>query len=223
MKKTFILLLVSLFISITAFSLLAISVKNGNAVHFNTETYNGIAKIINPALTNFLIVITTMGEWFIYVPIALLFLIIPRSRVKIGIPATIVLFVAGTLNSLLKDWFSVPRPNIHRLITETGFGFPSGHAMIGTAFIGICAYLFLPYAHKTPLKITIITISTIFMLFVGFSRIYLGVHNTTDVLGGYCAGFIILIIAILIIEIYRDKKEIKIVNYKKLPKKVAFS
>ena len=190
----------SLLVLITLFIILAINVLYGTLQDFNNDVYRQVTYFINPVLTTVMIVITCSGEWFIYAPLSLLLLIIPNLRVKIGIPAASVLIISAVSNFLLKVLFAIERPDSYRLISAKGYGFPSGHAMIGVSFIGICAYLFLKYAYSKPLKTAVLFISTVFILLVGLSRIYLGVHSSTDILGGYLAGLIILIASTSIIE-----------------------
>ncbi|GHU59496.1 phosphatase PAP2 family protein [Clostridia bacterium] len=153
-----------------------------------------------PALTAFMIAVTTIGEWFVYAPAALLLLIIPKTRRKIGLPVMLTLAASATLNVTLKMLFAIPRPDAHRLIVETGYGFPSGHAMNSTAFVGICVFLFIRGSHKYGHKVFIVCLSVLFLILMGLSRVYLGVHNPTDILGGYLAGLIILASSILFIE-----------------------
>jgi len=185
---------------ITAFAVLTILVLNGKLQGFNDSIYTQVEKWISPLLTNIMVGISSIGEWFIYLPIGFLFLIIPKSRLEIGVPVTLAVCTSAALNVVMKHIFAVERPDINRLITETGYGFPSGHAMYGTVFIGLCAYLFIGYIYKRPLKIVVVSISFVFMLLMGLSRIYLGVHTLTDILGGYLAGLIVLTILILILQ-----------------------
>lgn len=187
-------------ILLSAFILLSINVVNGNIQNFNDRIYAQVERLITPLLTSIMIGISNIGQWFVYLPVAMMFLIIPKSRFKIGIPAALTLSFSAFLNIVLKHIFTVERPDIHRLITETGYGFPSGHAMNGTVFIGLCAYLFIRYTYKRTLKITAVAVSFVFMMLMGFSRIYLGVHTITDVIGGYLAGLIVLIISILVLQ-----------------------
>lgn len=187
-------------ILLTVFIFISINVVNGNVQDFNNSVYNQVRRLINPQLTNVMIGISNIGEWFVYLPISLLFLIIPKSRIKIGVPVTLTLGISAFLSVVLKYFFSVERPDINRLVSITGYGFPSGHAMNGTVFIGLCAYLFIRYTYKRPLKIAVIAISLAFMLLMGFSRIYLGVHTLTDVLGGYTAGLFVLVFAVIVLQ-----------------------
>lgn len=191
--------IVLLFLLIMSFGILAALVISGAVKNINDSIYSMVASCISPATTIFMKILSNIGEWFIYIPFALLVLIIPRSRIKVGVPVALTLTVAAISNFLFKLLFHIDRPTEHRLIPETGYGFPSGHAMIGTAFIGICAYLFCKYAYKKPLKVAVIITSFLFLILMGFSRIYLGVHNPTDVIAGYICGAIIIVTAALIL------------------------
>jgi len=120
-------------VMILAFTVLSVFVTSGAAGSFNDRVYSVVSLVISPSFTIFMKVISNMGEWFVYIPFALLLLMIPKSRIKVGLPAAYVLGIAAALNFLLKQLFHIDRPEAHRLIAETGYGFPSGHAMIGTA------------------------------------------------------------------------------------------
>lgn len=149
-------------------------------------------------LTRLMRIISHAGQWFVYVPMAILLLVIPASRAKVGLPAAIVLTISAILNHFLKIAFGVPRPDVRTLIAETGYGFPSGHAMNGTAFIGICMFLFLRYSYKRPLKITVFAACTCFLLLTWFGRVYLGVHSFSDVVAGCAAGVFLCTLALWI-------------------------
>ena len=178
-------------ISLIFFAVLTVLTLHGQTRDFNIKTASDIQLLENGALTVLMKIISDMGEWYVYVPIALLLLIIPKTRIKAGLPAAAALAVSAGLNTVLKLWFAVPRPDVHRLITETGYGFPSGHAMNGTSFVGICVILFMCSSFKKTERIAVLCAGTAFLLLVGFSRIYLGVHNPGDIIGGYSAGICI--------------------------------
>jgi len=94
--------------------------------------------------------------------------------------------------------FHRDRPTFwHSLITETGYSFPSGHAMISSALIvGLIVLLW-----NTKWRITSIIVGGFIVLMIGLSRLYLGVHYPTDVVAGWSAGFIW---ALLVAMIVRD-------------------
>ena len=72
--------------------------------------------------------------------------------------------------------------------------------MYGTAFVGICMILILKYTTKTPTKICGVTLLCVFMLVMGFNRVYVGVHTPTDVVAGYSAGIFAIFSSVLILQ-----------------------
>lgn len=100
---------------------------------------------------------------------------------------------AGT-TYLAKLFFDRPRP-INALILETSNSFPSGHATISIAFYGFLAYLLYKKTTNRLQRLIIILSTTILVLVIGFSRLYLGVHYFSDVGAGYLVGALWLFLA----------------------------
>ena len=177
--------------SFVLFVVIAILVKTGATAAADTALAAGIQSLANPLLTKIMIVISFLGEWYIYLPFVVLILCIPVTRFSAGIPLIFDLGAAAALNFLLKRALAIPRPDVRRFITETGYGFPSAHAMIGAAFIGLAVPLTWHYAKSRALKGFFLAAGLCFLLLVGFSRVYLGVHHPSDILGGYLAGLFV--------------------------------
>ena len=95
---------------------------------------------------------------------------------------------AGILNQILKVGFHRDRPAFHRLIEQAGYAFPSGHSMSAFAFYGAVAYLFWRHIPTRWGRGLMILAGTVMTAAIGVSRIYLGVHYPSDVIGGYLAG-----------------------------------
>jgi undecaprenyl-diphosphatase len=102
---------------------------------------------------------------------------------------TIALGGAGLLNETLKAVVHRARPP-HAALTlhHLSFSFPSGHAMGSTVGYGMLAYLLLLACRGRTVRVMVIVLATMLILLIGISRLYLGVHYLTDVLGGYAAG-----------------------------------
>jgi len=141
-----------------------------------------------PGLTAAFIAFTRAGEWYTYVAVALVLFVVPRWRWQFGVPVAAVMVASRALNTLLKISFRIPRPDMHRLIGESGFSFPSGHAMNGAACAGICALLVWHYAGRRWVRVTVAVLLALFVLMVGCSRVYLGVHNPSDIIAGFAMG-----------------------------------
>ncbi len=130
--------------------------------------------------------------------LALLFLVFKKWRFYslkiIAISATTTLF-----NQSMKIFFDRPRPS-SALFHVSGNSFPSGHAMIGGAFWGLLVYLVWTNVRQVWLKWVLSILLSIWILLIGFSRVYFNVHYASDVLAGWAAGIFWLIIAIFLLN-----------------------
>ena len=115
---------------------------------------------------------------------------------KIGISIFINLCIATGLNLILKHVLQRPRPTDYSIISESGYSFPSGHSMISMAFYGFIIYLIYKYVKNKYIKVSLITFLSILIILIGISRIYLGVHYTSDVLAGFLMAISYLVIYI---------------------------
>lgn len=91
-----------------------------------------------------------------------------------------------------------------------GYSFPSGHSMISAAFYGFLIYLIYKKVKNKKLKITLIIVLSILIVSIGISRIYLGVHYTSDVLAGFTVSVSYLIIYTSIVKkiiLEREKED----------------
>lgn len=191
-------------ISLAAFVGLTVNVLNGGTQGFNGLVYSFAEKLINPFMTNAMIFISNVGEWYTYSAVVILFLLVPKTRFSIGITLGIAISLSAIANNLTKNIFAVTRPDIRRLIEISGFGYPSGHAMNGAVFFGLCTYLLARHSGNKTHKLLITLFSVLFVLLIGFSRIYLGVHTASDVLGGFLAGVFIILSAVFVMDKMSD-------------------
>lgn len=111
----------------------------------------------------------------------------------LGLRMAIALLSTTSLNSLVKISFHLPRPywvdvNVTPYANEPTFGFPSGHAQMAASTWGI-----LGYSLKQPVGAII---AIFFIVMIGISRLYLGVHYLTDVIGGWFFGLVIFLLVI---------------------------
>ncbi|ELR98104.1 phosphatase PAP2 family protein [Gloeocapsa sp. PCC 73106] len=106
------------------------------------------------------------------------------------------------LNGIFKLSFRRQRPNLWVLPTQpTDYSYPSGHSMSAISFYGLLA-VYTSVFLSIPIIITGAIASVISML-VGFSRMYLGVHWASDVLGGWIAGSIWLSVCLYSVAILK--------------------
>ncbi|MFE9579218.1 phosphatase PAP2 family protein [Nocardia sp. NPDC006044] len=88
-----------------------------------------------------------------------------------------------------KNLIARPRPPIaDHLVVKTNFAYPSGHSLGSIVVIGVLAVLLIPRLRRPAARWIAAVAAVVFVAAVGLSRIYLGVHWSTDVLGGWSLG-----------------------------------
>ncbi|MBL6446238.1 phosphatase PAP2 family protein [Fulvivirga sp. 29W222] len=190
------------------------SLEANELVSFDNTITEFIHSFRNDKITPVVTFITDLGDvaaYMVIIPlIAILLYYHGHHRWKLSLQATIVLLSAFFLNIALKNLISRPRPLEElRLVTAHSYSFPSGHSMSAFAFYGFLIYLTYKHVSNTLLKILLILIQLLLILSIGLSRVYLGVHFPTDVLAGFIAGLIWLIICIVVfnfINLYRIRQ-----------------
>lgn len=113
---------------------------------------------------------------------------------------TISSISSSVINNLVKYIIKRDRPFGIALVNETFYSFPSGHSMISILFYGMI--IIMLNKKNIKYKKIIIPLIGIYILLVGISRIYLGVHYASDVFGGYLLGSSILLVLTIIHEKY---------------------
>ena len=185
-----------LFICLIGFFALAEDVFNKEIMNGDIIGYKIISTfLISDFATPIAKFITNFGGAIFLVVLTIILLVTIKNR-KIGLSIFSNLAIITILNQLLKRIVQRPRPTEYRIIEETGYSFPSGHSMISMAFYGYLIYLIYRYVKNKYIKWSSIAILSILICAIGVSRIYLGVHYTSDVLGGFFISISYLIIYI---------------------------
>ncbi len=167
-----------------------------------------------PWLNVFFIVITRMGDvWFVALLTTIIFLLVffyfKNRRLAIWYALTVAMG-AGVLNQLLKFFFQRPRPSaFEHLVVQHGFSFPSGHAMGSVITYGALLFLIIRLSSnwKLPLISAVVLIPLIGL--IGISRIYVGVHYPSDVIGGYSLGLATLSISLGLYSLSLKRREVR--------------
>lgn len=187
---------VSILIILTAvFCILTVLMKAEYTAGFENAVYQEISQYINKELTNIMIFITNLGGTVVIVITSLILLILPVTRMTFGIPVAVNMIISCGLNTALKLLISRDRPDIFRLITETGYGFPSGHAMNNAALYTIVILLTFRLTKSKKIRLPVLICGTVITFLIGVSRIYLGVHSACDVLAGWILGVTVALAA----------------------------
>lgn len=164
--------------------------------------------LISDLITPIAKFVTKLGGAITLTLITIILLLGLKNK-KIGLLVALNLIISTGLNLLLKNIVQRPRPNEFRLIDETGYSFPSGHSMVSMAFYGFLIYLIYKFVKSKRLKWTLMIVLSILIITIGISRIYLGVHYTSDVLAGFTISVSYLIIYTSIVKKFIWKREEK--------------
>lgn len=138
--------------------------------------------------------ITYAGDAIAVISILVILFAFNKTRHRFAIPVFISVMTSAALNFLLKNIIARPRPAGIMLVNATGYSFPSGHAMVNIALYGMVILLVWKYIENKKLRYIITAVCASLILAIGYSRVYLGVHYTTDVLGGWVIGLVVTVI-----------------------------
>jgi undecaprenyl-diphosphatase len=176
------------------FAWLAAEVMRGNTIGFDLAVRAAIHSWASPPLTYFMEGVTLLGESWFLIPLGLLLsaFLVRRGRARAAVALACSAAGGEIINSILKAIFHRPRPEAFFGFPQPFYySFPSGHAMVSVSFYSaLTAILAAGGAHKAAYW----ALGTATPLLIGFSRVYLGVHYPTDVLAGYAAGIVWLVI-----------------------------
>lgn len=165
-----------------------------------------------------LFVVTLRNDWMTYImegfsnlasPVVLVVMLLVVAAFAPGkapgFCATANLGSAIVIDLVLKEIIQRPRPDGFRLISETGYSFPSGHSMVAMAFYGLLIYMIWHYEKNNGLKWLFCVSFSLVVILIGVSRIYLGVHYASDVLAGFAVALAwILVYTRIFVPMFMD-------------------
>ncbi len=184
------------------FIILAFSVFKNRDFKLDVFGYNYIINF-GERFTNFFKLITELGSTKCLILISVILILVLKKK-KLKVIVVLNLIFVTLLNQSFKIFFHRIRPSIHNIIYEKGFSFPSGHSMVSMAFYGLLIYLIWHYVKNKYIKYIMMVILSLIIVLIGISRIYLGVHFTSDVVAGFSFSIAYLILGIALINKYLD-------------------
>jgi len=219
-KRRFEFLSLSLLLGLAAaiatlifFGWLADEVLEGETRQFDEVTRNAIHQLASPMLTTIMRGISFVGSTLALtigtIIVVVRFAMLKWSREAKLFPITMV--GAGLLNVTLKLAFKRPRPvPFFNLTAPETYSFPSGHSLTSACFFGALAAILTARVKSRRFRIITWVVCTLMFVLIGFSRIYLGVHHTTDVIAGFAAALIwILVVRFVEITLARRKRRMQ--------------
>lgn len=189
-NKFFYSVLVSLCIFLLALTIWLVWIKKDPGP--DQYIFDVIEPIITPGLTQIMLIITFFGNHVFLIPANLLLIsfFLLKKENKAAWQVLFISLSSLSVMSLTKRLLKRHRPPHPLVDGVTNYSFPSGHAFMCVAFFGLLIW-YISQRKKIQFgkKIWIISL-TFFILIIGFSRIYLRLHYTTDVIGGFCLGML---------------------------------
>jgi len=160
-------------------------------------------KIENPQLTRIMKLITFFASLnFLlasYVLLTLWLWLIKRNNL-LALDIAVIAIASSLLTTFFKNIFQKVRPLDPLIEPLENYSYPSGHASLGFIFYGLLGYLVWKLSMRHAYRYIITGALILFSLLIGFSRIYLRIHHTSDVIAGFCQGIAWLAISIWLLE-----------------------
>jgi membrane-associated phospholipid phosphatase len=179
--------------------------RRGGCQTFDKSILIDLRSIHTPLLDRLMLGFTALGDpnWLVVICLSLGMIAITRNRRSEATTIAIVSLGALGLNIILKQLFARTRPQLWERIVDVDFySFPSGHAMMSMVIYSLLSYFFA--SHFPRWRVGFFSLAIMLIAAVGLSRLYLGVHWPTDIIGGYMAGLVWVIASIVIFEIWNQ-------------------
>lgn len=196
------------FIATFVFIGVAVGVQTGYLDGFDDAVRYRVYSMRSDKLTVFWRFITHSGDRYVVIILGIILLLIKSLREKYGVKFAIAALSSTALYQIMKYIFQRPRPDLAlRLIEQGGYSFPSGHSMNCLVSFGILIYLLLRYCENRRLAKLLSFGLGLLTILIGFSRVYVGVHYPTDIIGGWSLGIAVLVAMIYAFEKFDSRSE----------------
>jgi len=177
-------------------------------VALDTRVGNLLYAFRDPTLVKVFLWVTLLAKAKIVVCVAALLVLsfFLWNRRGFLLPFLVTVAGCGAFNLLGKLALHRLRPPVIAVYEEPSFSFPSGHAAMAAALYGFAVYCLWRGASTLGKRLNLLFAGIFLVAAIGFSRLYLGVHYLSDVLGGYLLGTLWLIIGVCMSEWSFHKK-----------------
>jgi undecaprenyl-diphosphatase len=170
---------------------LTVAFARGATLGLDPEVRTAVHSMASPGLTMLMRGITQFGSWAWLTTVTMCGLVLfgisgAVTRARLLLIATVGALV---LENGLKLWVRRARPDPYfGTVLPVSYSFPSGHALDSSVIYFALATLLAPYFPRRAERATLFAITAVLVLLIGVSRVYLGVHWPSDVLGGWAVG-----------------------------------
>lgn len=204
----------SLFLSASLFILLTLCVKYTKLfIPLNETVFHVLQSVRTLKLDQFMLTITFIGEirvLSVLLGVVTLWLVLQRNTREACY--WLLNGVLGmVLATIVRIWVKSPRPLGLTVVSDT-FSYPSGHATLSTVILGFLAVLIAKQCHRDTPKSIVFAPFTIMIILIAFSRIFLGAHWLTDVVGGLLLGLSCVMFSTIALQ-RQIKKPINLLSF----------
>ena len=191
-------------ILVVALVVIMVLIKNGGIVGFDDGVYNLVTRNTNSFLDNTYKVFTFLASTLFVVSACVALLVFMKNK-KIAGTIFGSVAISTIVNIVIKSIFRRPRPEVRRLVEEKSFSFPSGHTMAAVTLYGILIFFVMRSKLNKNVKIAISILLGLLPICVAVSRIYLGAHFASDVMGAVITSTALLLVETYFIRKYYDR------------------
>ena len=196
-------ILITFIIALLSFAYLIVQVIVLQQTGFDNHVFDFLKGHISEGADDVMLFLTFLGTHKFLIPANLAviayFLFLKKNKwYSIKVPA-IALSSLGLMFGL-KHLFGRPRPDLPLIFKADGLSFPSGHALFSVTFYGLLIYIIYQTAMNKIVKAALIVFLVVLVIVIGFTRVYLRVHYASDVIAGFCVGFMWLVFALVILN-----------------------
>lgn len=206
--------IIKIVVSVGLFAVVSWLMMSGRLEGFDHAVQNFFFSFRRDWLTTILVPFSYSGNWPLPTVICAILLAIPKTRTTFGVPMSVTCLSCVGIYQALKYSFQRPRPDVSvHLLVQNGYSFPSGHSLTSlvawTMLILLFAYYYkhqgasLPIYKKHPQpaqayirnngkRKLVNTLLIIYIVLMGLSRIYVGVHWPSDVFGSWILGLAVI-------------------------------
>lgn len=177
------------------FIIWSILIKLGVTDNIDNQVISYMIGIRNNDLTNIMNIFTNLGSAYFLISLSIILLFIIKDKSK-ALLITINLVYTFFISQIFKIIIQRKRPIDIFLTNAIGYSYPSGHTMVSSSFYLFLTYLITNKIRNKLLCFFIWIISLFLIIIIGFTRLYLGVHYLSDVIGGMLLGITCLMIYI---------------------------
>jgi undecaprenyl-diphosphatase len=177
------------------------TVRHGAPLVWDRPITNASVALRGPLIDRIALWVSRLGSTPVVLVAGVIGVIVAARRCRaLALVMLATIALRPPLEWLLKDLVARPRPTGARLVAGTGFSYPSGHVLAAVATWGFVPLVAALYIHRRWLWWTLTGLAWSAITLVAWSRVWLGVHWTSDVVGGLAIGFLALSAAEVVID-----------------------